>query len=1212
MSFIGVYKALYDYAPQTDEELTISEGDLLYLIAKSDIDDWWTVKKRSLSSEDEPTGLVPSNYIETADVLKSGVALYDYEKQTEEEVTFSEGTIFDVYDDRDQDWILVGINGKEQYGFVPANYLEIRDGSAVTAAAAPVPVVTATPSIPSGILPPPQHPSLAAGPSTTSTSNINAPAESSRNTYSEPEEDSHSYAQSEEEEDLPPPKPTRPTASAPAASSSNGYSSSASVSASRQQEPDDGGDDNLYTWQVSEVDGRKKKKAMLAIGNNTLFFSPDQGNGTPKQWAIKDIITYSQEKKHLFIEFKNPLFSLELHCGSKDTASEILNVLGEVKGAVSMKGLSEIKRAASSAGNSKSNKKQGRVLFDFIAESSNELTVHENDIVNIINDSKSKDWWLVQNSITGSKGIVPSQFVRITNEGSSSPQKKSGGFFNSLGGSRSSEKIKEKKMLKAQATGNGGKSSSSSARIRDSNGESSSNKPPSSSGSNASGPNQNRLRNWKDRSNSYEVSAEFLGVVEGRIHLFKSNGVKIAVEAAKLSLADLEYVERVTGMSLDNYKGTNKESESERRERKEKERKRRERDEREKSRLAKERDERNREKFEREQDRIDREQDREERERLRRELEEAKRKLAEEKPPAQPPRPNTAPEPVAKNTPKKSIKESYDWFEFFLESGVDVNQCQRYSTNFQREQIDPEILESLDSSVLRTLGLREGDIIRVMKHLDMKFNRQPAASNVTGGLFTDESGKLKVNRTGAPTTDDDAWTIKPAVTGSALPTVAPVSTEKPVQQQFTGSMQDLLDLQPLKSTSTNNSSAVPTQAALEPTKTASAPVSAPTPAPAPVPTQPPAIPPQPTSGTLAALMNPSFTGGTALTAMPTGLVPLDPFKTGGANLMPVLTGGFVYMPLQKTGGVLNPALTGGLVPLQKTGGALTPAFTGSLVPLQKTGGQLQMPPTSFGANPSLTMPATSFGIGAVNPALTGGLMPQFAQQQRTGGFMPQTSFGSAPQITGSLPQPSFGANTGIVPSQITGSIPQTSFGFNSVQQPQTPGFIPQSTFGQQLQFQNQMATGFNNNNVGFGFGNQQLQVPQLGAQATGFNQQQQTQFPQFGQQMNQLTNQFQNTTLIGQQPTFGQPQQSQFGPNLFTQPQQQPQFNGFNTFQTQQQQQPVSFGFGNQQQMPLESQPTGFGFGNSGNPGNSQNSNSANGLQRANLANASAENPFGF
>lgn len=65
MGFVGVYKAVYDYAPQGEGELQINEGDLLYVLEKSTDDDWWKAKKKATAEEeDEPVGLIPNNYIE--------------------------------------------------------------------------------------------------------------------------------------------------------------------------------------------------------------------------------------------------------------------------------------------------------------------------------------------------------------------------------------------------------------------------------------------------------------------------------------------------------------------------------------------------------------------------------------------------------------------------------------------------------------------------------------------------------------------------------------------------------------------------------------------------------------------------------------------------------------------------------------------------------------------------------------------------------------------------------------------------------------------------------------------------------------------------------------------------------------------------------------------------------------------------------------------
>jgi actin cytoskeleton-regulatory complex protein SLA1 len=65
MGFLGVYKALYDYEPQAEGELAITEGDTLYVLEKSEDDDWWKAKKKAAADdEDEPTGLIPNNYVE--------------------------------------------------------------------------------------------------------------------------------------------------------------------------------------------------------------------------------------------------------------------------------------------------------------------------------------------------------------------------------------------------------------------------------------------------------------------------------------------------------------------------------------------------------------------------------------------------------------------------------------------------------------------------------------------------------------------------------------------------------------------------------------------------------------------------------------------------------------------------------------------------------------------------------------------------------------------------------------------------------------------------------------------------------------------------------------------------------------------------------------------------------------------------------------------
>ena len=65
MGFLGVYRALYSYTPQGDQEIALHEGDLLYVLEKSIDDEWWKAKRKSADEDgEEPIGLIPSKYIQ--------------------------------------------------------------------------------------------------------------------------------------------------------------------------------------------------------------------------------------------------------------------------------------------------------------------------------------------------------------------------------------------------------------------------------------------------------------------------------------------------------------------------------------------------------------------------------------------------------------------------------------------------------------------------------------------------------------------------------------------------------------------------------------------------------------------------------------------------------------------------------------------------------------------------------------------------------------------------------------------------------------------------------------------------------------------------------------------------------------------------------------------------------------------------------------------
>ena len=76
---------------------------------------------------------------------------------------------------------------------------------------------------------------------------------------------------------------------------------------------------------------------------------------------------------------------------------------------------------------------------------------------------------------------------------------------------------------------------------------------------------------------------------------------------------------------------------------------------------------------------------------------------------------------VAQSRPDPQPKKHVDWFEFFLSAGCDMDDCTRYAAAFERDKIDETLLPDLKADTLRSLGLREGDILRTLKAVEKKW-----------------------------------------------------------------------------------------------------------------------------------------------------------------------------------------------------------------------------------------------------------------------------------------------------------------------------------------------------------------------------------------------------------------------------------------------------------------------------------------------------------
>ena len=400
----------------------------------------------------------------------------------------------------------------------------------------------------------------------------------------------------------------------------------------------------------------KNKKMPTTLGLNlatgVIMIAPEKSRDGPQQeWTAEKLTHYSIEGKHVFLELVRPSKSVDFHAGAKDTAEEITRGLGEIAGAARAEGLREVLEASAGSGGGQ---KKGHVLYDFMAQGEDEVTVAVDDEVIVVDDTKSEEWWMVRRLKNGKEGVVPSSYVEVT--GIVAPPRTSSGI-NAGKSIVEQNRLEEERMVKEAV-----KASKSEAKAAERSKKES--KHGRSSSTSKSKPDMTKTRTWTDRSGTFKVEAQFIGLKDGKIHLHKLNGVKIAVPVVKMAIEDLEYVEKVTGTSLDDDKP----------------------------------------------------------------LSDIKRRSTQNAKGNDRKKTDTAASAVKAGAtveaPKaKNDGPEYDWFDFFLKSGVSPYQCERYAFNFNKDSMDENVLGDITPSVLRTLGLKEGDILRVMKYLDTKFGR---------------------------------------------------------------------------------------------------------------------------------------------------------------------------------------------------------------------------------------------------------------------------------------------------------------------------------------------------------------------------------------------------------------------------------------------------------------------------------------------------------
>jgi hypothetical protein len=674
-----------------------------------------------------------------------------------------------VYDDRDPDWALVGQNG--QYGYAPANYIEKIEGTSEEVALPPTSTAAQRTSgnqvsfSTRGHEEEDQPPAPESPPSKRPT----PVTQESSDTQAQPDNSNYQTSRPQQKISLPhspPPNNSSPNSShfqqGPNRDNSRSRGrpdiNKAQPSKPAQYESDESDGPGLplrrpgdppyrpnhdrrasvqaippgfRTYAVMEVDHKKKRAATLGLGPNRIILLPDKSTRPREEWGIDDLTEYSIEGKHVFLDLGSPTRSLDLHAGSTDAAQEIVSAVGELRGLRKAVGLDEVLAAA------KGGKKVdiATVLYDFPAQGDDELSVTAGDEV-VILDSTNDEWWLVRRQVNGEEGVVPSKFME---RGRKSVSLATTGIKESPGSPIATRKPSTTAMsIDIGASGVPERRSS----LANPQGR-------KSTMAKSSMPEFSRLRYLKERSTSKNLLTDVIAEPDiSQIRTWTDRSGSFKVEAQFLGCRDgnihlhkangVKIAVPVSKMSTEDLQYVELRTG------------------------------------------ICLDEDKP----LSEILKHKRRQVSKAG--------ITVDRTSGHSGLQKSpTKKDYDWFEFFLGCGVDVNNCQRYAYSFNKDEMDESTLEDITPEVMRTLGMKEGDILRVNKKLDEKYRRSKMTSGMTEGdqnntrsLFTDEQGNLKTSR-GRPPPAVQTGAVDPKALQAPSPKLAPKSPATPSSDSST-------------------------------------------------------------------------------------------------------------------------------------------------------------------------------------------------------------------------------------------------------------------------------------------------------------------------------------------------------------------------------------------------------------------------------------------
>ncbi|KDN49560.1 hypothetical protein K437DRAFT_273215 [Tilletiaria anomala UBC 951] len=1119
MAYISICKALYDYEAQASDELQLTEDEHIYILDASD-PEWWKAKRRPpidpssgqllpfpAGVEEGQVGLVPANYVEESEPLRMSRALYYYEAQNDDELALQEDELLRVYE-YEGEWLLVKKQGHDELGtgegklgFVPANYVD--EVAAVDGGPTRVDTSTAVAQVRDDAEDEDEEEDATAGAISTAPPTRTIAVKSAGTGPTDKPDDIDMWAIAALDSKKKKKKGTLGIGNASlffASESDKTPVQKISVLSITSHSVEKGKtlhmklDDDVDAELAVEVEGGKELTFVASSKGDAEAIAKklDSSKAVAREAArnpppAKAAASSASPRNLRSLPPPPNGSAAAMPMPAALSAPAASPSVGLLPPPTRKSGLSPAPPAASLAAAVPAlapGEEHAIALYDFEAQGDDELSVAENEKV-IIVEKENDDWWKVRNQ-HGQEGVVPASYVEAIagdtavngsaaaavsgadtyEDDEAAVTREAGEEMAAIQAAeaerqkaariadmerrkaelvekrrREEAEAKRREALKAQPApavpaSEGRSRSDRDARdggnIKVPSGKSAPERPKGVSSGRAK-PSANNTRIWHDKSGQFKVDAEFLGFNSGKIRLHKMNGVVIEVAIEKMSVPDIQFLEDITGKRLmphDDDLPLDRAPDRRRRERE-----------------ATSRSSRSGQII----DRPDREQD----------PRRSKREVGCER----------EREREARRRQDGRSRRNVDWFEFFLAAGVDMDDCTRYAAAFERDKIDEAILPELEASTLRSLGLREGDIIRVRKLIDRKYSPKVSSSsskakqiradeelarriqeeeqNARRGkttspappsLFSGPDGSLKNNtRRGRPTPSSSSrqTTIDSASLAAASESLR-INNASPIPRNATTSPESGRKSAAPIASGFDDDAWTPRPPSAKPT-TPAAPSSASEAVVAPPPPPPPAsaaAAPAPAPPAVSAPVPP------AVSAEPSKPV-ADPnsalFDKLAAMKPAAPTNGFGRPGAAPTNnammGSFNMGPRGPLAPVPQNQGLLQP-----LIPTQGTG---QFVPTrQMGMQPQMT----GWG-GGMQPQLTGwgGMQPQ---QTGWGGMHPQ-----ATGFNGMQPQPTGFNGMGGVGMQ------SMATGFGLLQQPQTPFGMqmqptgldmqqqPQSTFG---------------------------------------------------------------------------------------------------------------------------------------------------------------------